>query len=88
MVSKDVEITNITGMHLGPAGRFCDTAMRFDSRVMFRYGENSEANAKSMLSVLGAEIAQGDRIEIVCDGPDEKEALQTLVTLVENQFEY
>ena len=88
MVSKAVEITNITGMHLGPAGRFCDTAMKFDSHIVFHYGEMNEANAKSMLSVLGAEISQGDKIEIVCEGPDEVEALHTLVTLVESGFEY
>ena len=33
------------------------------------------ANAKSVLSVLGACVKSGDEIEFVCDGPDEKEAL-------------
>ena len=56
MVSQKVMVTNPTGLHLGPAGKFCNEAMRFDSRVIFTYGKdaNGEANAKSILSILGA----------------------------------
>ncbi len=86
MVSKKVIIKNLNGMHLGPAGKFCDKAMLFDSHVVFRYGGYGEANAKSMLSVLGAGLRHGDEMEIVCDGPDEQEALDALVDLVESGF--
>lgn len=41
------------------------------------------ANAKSVLSVLGACIKSGDEIMIVCEGNDEDEALKELVQLVE-----
>lgn len=86
MVEQKVKITNPTGLHLRPAGIFCQEAMKFSSKVTFRYNLNSEANAKSVLSVLGACIKSGDEITIVCDGEDEKEALSTLVALVENGF--
>ncbi len=86
MVSKKVTIKNLNGMHLGPAGMFCDTAMRFDSHIVFRYGGYGEANAKSMLSVLGAGLRHGDEMEIVCEGADEEEALQALVSLVDSGF--
>ena len=86
MVEQKVKITNPTGLHLRPAGIFCQEAMKFLSKVTFRYNLNSEANAKSVLSVLGACIKSGDEITIVCDGEDEKEALSTLVALVENGF--
>ena len=42
------------------------------------------ANAKSVLSVLGACVKCGDEIEFVCEGEDEQEALNALVTAVEN----
>ena len=45
--------------------------MQFKSHVTFRYRENT-ANAKSVLSVLGACIKSGDEIELVCEGEDEK----------------
>ena len=86
MVEQKVKITNPTGLHLRPAGIFCQEAMKFSSKVTFRYNLNSEANAKSVLSVLGACIKSGDEIVIVCEGEDETEALSTLVALVENGF--
>ena len=42
------------------------------------------ANAKSVLSVLGACVKCGDEIEFVCEGEDEAEALKTLVEAVES----
>lgn len=87
MVEQKVKITNPTGLHLRPAGIFCQEAMKYISKITFRYGINSEANAKSVLSVLGACIKSGDEIVIVCDGEDEQVALDSLVALVENGFE-
>ena len=85
MVSQKVTIKNPTGLHLRPAGILCREAMNFKSLVTFLYRGNT-ANAKSVLSVLGACIKSGDEIEIVCDGEDEEEALKVLVTLIEEGF--
>lgn len=86
MVSQKVMIINPTGLHLRPAGIFCEEAMKYTSRITFHYGINATANAKSVLSVLGACVKSGDEIEIVCEGEDEQEALNGLVALVENGF--
>lgn len=86
MVTQKVQIINPTGLHLRPAGIFCQEAMKYSSNITFRYGINGTANAKSVLSVLGACIKSGDEIEIVCDGDDEAPALEALVALVENGF--
>ena len=83
MVSQKVTIKNPTGLHLRPAGILCKTAMNFQSKITFRYRGNT-ANAKSVLSVLGACIKSGDEIEFVCEGEDEEEALQELVKIVED----
>lgn len=85
MVSQKVTIKNPTGLHLRPAGILCKEAMNFKSLVTFQYRGNT-ANAKSVLSVLGACIKSGDEIELVCDGEDEEEALKFLVKLVEEGF--
>ena len=58
-------------------------AMRFTSKITFKYG-NDVANAKSVLSVLGACIKAGSEIELVCEGEDEEMALQAVVKAVEN----
>ena len=81
MKKQKVTITNPTGLLVNSAGMLCDEAMKYKSKVTFRYGPN-EANAKSILSVLGAGIKNGDEIEFCCDGEDEEEALRGMVTFV------
>ncbi|MBQ9991287.1 MAG: HPr family phosphocarrier protein [Lachnospiraceae bacterium] len=83
MVSQKVVIKNPTGLHLRPAGILCKEAMQYKSLITFTYRGNT-ANAKSVLSVLGACIKCGDEIELICEGEDEAEALQSLVAAVEN----
>lgn len=83
MISRKVTIMNPTGLHLRPAGLFCKTALNFESKITFNC-RNTEGNAKSVLSVLGACIKKGDEIEICCDGKDEKEALRGMVEIVES----
>ena len=85
MVSDKVIIKNPTGLHLRPAGLFCKTAMQFGSKTTVHKRTRHEdvtANAKSVLSVLGACIKSGDEIEIVCEGSDEEQALQVMTQLV------
>lgn len=83
MVSQKVTIKNPTGLHLRPAGILCKEAMQYKSMITFKFRDNV-ANAKSVLSVLGACVKSGDVIEFMCDGVDEQEALNALVTVVEN----
>ena len=83
MVSQKVVIKNPTGLHLRPAGIRCKEAMNFKSLITFQFRE-STANAKSVLSVLGACVKCGDEIEFTCEGVDEKEALAALVAAVED----
>lgn len=82
MVSRKVTIRNITGLHLKPAAYFCKEASKFESLITFSF-ENTTANAKSVLSVLGACARCGDEIEIFCEGPDEQTALDSMVQAVE-----
>ena len=85
MVSGKVVIKNPTGFHLRPAGLFCKTAMQFKSKITVHKKTRHEdvtANAKSVLSVLGACIKSGDEIEIVCEGEDEEKALEMMTGLV------
>ena len=87
MVNGKVKIKNPTGLHLRPAGLFCKTAMQFGSKITIHKKTKNDdvtANAKSVLSVLGACIKSGDEITIVCDGTDEEAALKELVQLVED----
>lgn len=77
MVSDKITITNPKGLHLRSAGMFCKEAMRFKSLITFG-AKGSTANAKSVLSVLGACVKYGDVIELRCDGEDEVVAMEAM----------
>ena len=83
MVSQKVMIKNSIGLHLRPAGNFCKEAMKFKSLITFRFSGGT-ANAKSVLSVLGAGVKYEDEIELICEGDDEEAALKTLVEAIES----
>ena len=83
MVKQKVTIGNPTGLHLRPAGLLCKAALRFQSSITFEYG-NTTANAKSVLSVLGACVKCGEEIEFNCTGPDEEKALAAMIKIVED----
>ena len=83
MVSKRLKITNPTGLHLRPAGNLCKEAMQYRSKITFDYRGNT-ANAKSVLSVLGACIKCGDEITLICEGEDEEKALDALSKYIES----
>lgn len=82
MVSQKTTIKNPTGLHLRPAGLFCKTAVQFKCKITFR-SKNTVANAKSVLSVLGACIKKGDEIELICEGEDEELALTAMIRIIE-----
>lgn len=83
MVSQKVVINNPTGLHLRPAGILCNEAVKHKSKIYFRYS-GGEANAKSVLSVLGSCIKFGAELEFVCEGEDEQEALDAVIAAVES----
>ncbi len=83
MVSQKVVIKNPTGLHLRPAGNLCKVAMNYKCHITFSYDGNT-ANAKSVLSVLGACVKCGDELEFRCEGQDEEETLAALVEAVNN----
>ena len=85
MLSQKITIKNPTGLHLRPAGNLCKEAMKYKSLITFQYGreDGSTANAKSVLSVLGACVKCGDQIQIFCEGVDEEEALKNLIAVIE-----
>ena len=81
MVSEKVRVHNPSGLHLRPAGILCKEAMKYKSLITFQYNGGS-ANAKSVLSVLGACVKCGDEIELICEGADETEAMKALTSAI------
>lgn len=86
MIEREVEIVNQLGLHARAAAKLVHTAGAFQSRVtVARDGE--EVDAKSILGVLLLAAAQGSRVRIRCDGPDEGDALRAVTELIANRFD-
>ena len=59
MVSRKVTVINPGGLHLRPAGNLCKEALKYRSKIQL-VCRDTEANAKSVLSVLGACVKYGE----------------------------
>ena len=82
MVSKEVVVKNIEGLHARPATLFIQKANTFKASIWIEK-DDRKVNAKSLLGVLSLGIAQGMSIIIVADGSDENAAVDGLITLIE-----
>lgn len=85
MFSKEVEVLNQVGLHARPATFFIQKANEFKSSVWVEKDER-KVNAKSLLGVLSLGIVKGTKINLIADGPDEEEAVVTLVNLIASNF--
>lgn len=85
MTDLQVTVQNQVGLHARPATFFIQKANEFQSSVWVEKDER-RVNAKSLLGVLSLGIIGGTPIRIIADGPDESEAVNSLVMLVESGF--
>jgi len=85
---KQVTIRNKTGLHARPAADFVACAGKFSSHITISHaGEPDDAvNAKSIIMLLTLGLGQGAVAEIRAEGPDEKEAVDTLAALIDRGF--
>jgi phosphocarrier protein HPr len=85
MTSQTVKVMNQTGIHARPASLFINAASSFKSNITISKNGKS-GTAKSLLSLLALGISKDSEIAIAAEGEDEREAVATLVKLVESKF--
>lgn len=85
MFKQDVTLQNETGLHARPASLFVKEASRFESNITV-IKDGKEYNAKSIMGILSMGAGKGTTITIQADGVDEKDAVETLVQLVKDNF--
>lgn len=86
MISRDVMVTNKTGMHARPASDFAAVAGKFKSNITVYNKAGKKANGKSLINILVLGITKDSTITITAEGEDEAEAIEHLVKLVESKF--
>jgi phosphocarrier protein len=80
-----LKINNKAGLHARPAAMFAQKASAFKSTVMIFKGEKS-ANAKSIISIMGLGVKQGESLKIKVEGADADTAVAALTKLVNDNF--
>ncbi|HCW80586.1 MAG TPA: phosphocarrier protein HPr [Ruminococcaceae bacterium] len=85
MYVKDVLVQNQVGLHARPATFFIQKANEYKSSIWVEK-EERRVNAKSLLGVLSLGIVGGTTIKVIADGSDEKDAVESLVKLVQSGF--
>jgi phosphotransferase system HPr (HPr) family protein len=88
MVETTITINHPVGLHARPAVTFVQTASKFQSKIMLTNltRNSSEVNAKSIVSVIKAAVAQGHTVRLMADGDDAQTAIDTLTKLIEDNF--
>ena len=85
MISRSVTVVNDLGMHARAAAKFVHVAARFESRIRVA-ARGREMDGKSIMGLLLLAAARGTVITISANGPDEADAVDALVVLVETGF--
>ena len=85
MFVKEIVVQNQVGLHARPATFFMQKANEYKSSIWIERDER-KANAKSLLGVLSLGVTKGVSVTISADGPDEEEAVNTLVEMISSDF--
>lgn len=77
VVSEAIVVPNGTGLHARPAAVLANLAKNYKSKVLLQRGEE-QANAKSVVAIMGMEIEYGEKVVLMAEGPDAADAIDAL----------
>ena len=79
--SYEQRITLAGDLHARPAGALAVAAGRFAAVISVSAGDHT-ADAKCVLGVMGLGATRGQRLTVKASGPDEREAVAALITIL------
>jgi phosphocarrier protein HPr len=83
MKEISIVVKNPNGLHARPAALVVSNAAKFTSKLTASKGPK-DANLKSLFSVLSLGVSQNDQLNIKADGLDETEAIQKMISIINN----
>ena len=86
MIEKTTTIKNRAGIHARPATMIVKEASRFKSNIFIEKG-SEKINAKSILCILTLGGTYNSQIKVSAEGDDEQDAVDALISLIDNKFE-
>ncbi|GAA3570419.1 MULTISPECIES: HPr family phosphocarrier protein [Marinobacter] len=85
MIRQQVTIINKLGLHARAAAKLVATASEFESSIQICKG-SQQVDAKSIMPVMMLAASKGTDLELNIEGPDEQQALDQLVALINDYF--
>lgn len=85
MLQQTVTIQNKLGLHARAAAKLVNAASGYESSVLLKHGHKS-ADGKSIMSIMMLAAAQGTRLDLEVDGEDEEQALDSILSLIDDLF--
>lgn len=83
MISREVKVKSKVGLHARPAAIFVQTANNYSSDISVEKN-GKKVNGKSIMGIMSLGVANGENIVITVNGLDEKEAMEGLLSILEN----
>jgi phosphocarrier protein HPr len=85
MLTENVEIVNVLGLHARASAKLTQLASQFESEVWLTR-DQKRVNAKSIMGVMMLAASKGTVLELEVSGPDESDAMNAIKALVADKF--
>jgi len=85
MLITSTKIINKLGLHARASAKLTQVANQFKSDIWIEKN-HKKVNAKSIMGLMILEASQGSDITITTEGSDEKDALNSIVALINDYF--
>jgi phosphocarrier protein HPr len=85
MITEKIIICNKLGLHARAAAKFVSTAANYQAEITV-HCKGKTANAKSIMAIMMLAASNGTEIELIAQGDDETDAVQAIITLINNKF--
>jgi phosphocarrier protein len=85
MQQREVEIVNKLGLHARASAKLTQLAAKYECEVYMSRAAR-RVNAKSIMGVMMLAAGKGALVQLETDGPDEVEAMDALVALIDDYF--
>lgn len=79
MIKREITIELAKGLEARPVAVFVQVASQYECSIIVEYREK-RVNAKSIMGMMSLGIAQGEKVAVIADGPDEKAAIEGIET--------
>tara|TARA_X000000950_G_scaffold264005_1_gene336818 strand:- start:792 stop:1061 length:270 start_codon:yes stop_codon:yes gene_type:complete len=86
MITRDLQVLNKLGLHARAAAKVVFIANKFVSDITL-VKDNKQADARSIMKILMLSASKDSIINIIIDGNDEIQAMNSIEKLFQNKFD-